>query len=202
MHLVSPVFHCGFLTYIQQILHCICKSCGRILLQAPQVKHFRKLGNKAKRDDDYHLKQYILKSLIEKCKKIKRCLHCNELNGVVKKLPGGHFTHEPYRNATKKDQYLKDSWMDRYEMESKSDKFKKPTISIDKLNANDVLELFEKMNNNDIGLFQMGEKTHPKHLILQNIPVPPNITRPSVESAIRRGTTQVLINFFNFFTTF
>jgi DNA-directed RNA polymerase III subunit RPC1 len=53
----------------------------------------------------------------------------------------------------------------------------------------DVLDLFERMNEEDLPLLCMDrESGHPRNLILSRIAVPPACIRPSVVSDIRVGS--------------
>lgn len=61
----------------------------------------------------YMTKKSIRKKIIDKCKKINKCPHCKEINGVVKKLTAGKgssgsagvlkIVHEKFRGKKDKD---------------------------------------------------------------------------------------------------
>ncbi|KAI4470240.1 dna-directed rna polymerase [Holotrichia oblita] len=106
-----PVFHVGYFKSIICILQTICKKCARVLLGDSDREVFRtKLINP---NLSYMTKKALRKKIIDKCKKVNRCPHCKEINGVVKKLTGGKagtgsagvlkIVHEKFRGTKSKD---------------------------------------------------------------------------------------------------
>ena len=93
-----PIFHIGYFKFIINILQCICKDCGRILLKNEDKDSLRM---RLKRKNISSIaRDKIFKNIIESCKKVKNCLHCDGFNGVVKHVHGLDATliiHERYK---------------------------------------------------------------------------------------------------------
>lgn len=78
--LTLPVYHIGFLKHTINVLNCICKSCGALLLGFN-----RKLS---------HAGSIQVEAVRAECKKARHCPHCRRPNGVVKKNIGFRVFHE------------------------------------------------------------------------------------------------------------
>ena len=96
------------------VLQCVCKNCGAILLD-PQAK--RQFLSELRRPNIDNLKRMkILKRINDQCKKQRRCLKCNHVNGVVKKAASGagpaslKIVHDTFRWIGKKDTPEKTLW--------------------------------------------------------------------------------------------
>eukprot|EP00249_Psilotum_nudum_P032294 c47628_g1_i1 orf=1-606(-) len=79
-----PVFHIGYFKNIIQILQCICKSCGRVLLsEEDRHKFLRRMRNPKV---EVLQKRAIFKKLLDICKRQNCCPSCRDYNGTVKKI--------------------------------------------------------------------------------------------------------------------
>lgn len=75
IELYFPVFHVGFFKHVYNILQCICKTCGCLLLD-------REKTNKVP-----------LKKIVEDSRKVSRCPSCLEMNYPIKRGPGYKLYH-------------------------------------------------------------------------------------------------------------
>ena len=87
IRLALPVFHVGYFKSIISVLQCICKSCAAVLLDEQSKRQY--LNDLRKPHIDNLRRMKIIKKIIEQCKKQRRCLKCNHINGVVKKAASG-----------------------------------------------------------------------------------------------------------------
>ena len=83
------------LSWLLQVLQTICKTCSRVMLKPKDVEDFRERLKAP--SIGYLAKKGLRKKILEKAKKITKCLHCQALNGVVKKCGLLKISHEPYR---------------------------------------------------------------------------------------------------------
>lgn len=74
-----PCFHPGYLKKVIQILSCICKKCGKMLLNKVVRGIYREKFLDAK-DNDQKIKS-IFKDLIHRSKMVKNCSKCKHFNG-------------------------------------------------------------------------------------------------------------------------
>jgi len=92
-----PIFHIGYYKYIINILQCICKDCGKILLKGEHKEKYRKIFRRKKKSSNT---EKLFKEIIDLCKKVKKCPDCNAFNGTVKHIHGVDATqivHERYK---------------------------------------------------------------------------------------------------------
>ncbi|EFX69638.1 hypothetical protein DAPPUDRAFT_62003, partial [Daphnia pulex] len=127
----------------------------------------------------------------ELCKEVKRCPHCDELNGVVKKCGMLKISHEKFRNAKKP---IIEAELVAYDNAVQFNKEIEPMLSsalIKMLNPIEVMHLFERIPDEDVQYILMNsEHGHPKDMILTRLPVPPACIRPSVMSDLKSGTNE------------
>ncbi|CAG7825815.1 unnamed protein product [Allacma fusca] len=183
-----PVFHCGYFTSILNILQCICKTCGALLLKPTDRKKFANLVGKP--NITYLVKKSLRKKIIAEAKKVHTCLVCGDNNGVVKKCGMLKIAHDKYRYG-KNGEKVK-ACKAEFEI-STAAKFPQLDATIEVLNPLTVLNLFERISVEDLPFLLMGSSDSsgkPTDLILKNIPVPPICIRPSVVSEIKSGTTE------------
>ena len=178
-----PIFHIGFFKAIIDILRCICKNCGRILLRDEDKEKYRPILRKKKLSS---LKRKgLFKEICDLCRKVKICQYCGAYNGTVKHIPGTDATiiiHEINKNDMIDSLKIKyDSAMLLFkEMENslnnQNNKFS------EELTSNKVYELFKKIPKDDIVFFDMDiENAEPVDLLLQYVLVPPLPIRPTVQ---------------------
>ena len=183
-----PVFHVGYFKAIITVLQSICKSCSSVLLNDKQRAVF---GSKLKKPNlPYRTKKNLRKEILEDCKKVSICPHCNAKNGTVKKCSILKISHEKLRNVPKKDKdaFVKEELI-AYENATAANKEIESMLSsalIDTLNPLEVLHLFERIPEEDVQYLLMNpDHSHPKDMIWTRIPVPPACIRPSVPSESR-----------------
>lgn len=196
-----PVFHVGYFKSIITILQCICKRCGQLLLNETDKASFRnKLNNPHL---SYMTKKVIRKKIIDKCKKINKCLRCKDINGVIKKLTasktgtgGGvlKIVHEKFRNKKDTDPAVVGQ-MAEFKAAIEANPDLQSAISVKTflqiLTPIDVLKLFERIPEHDIPLLAMDSKrSQPKDLIYTRMLVPPVCIRPSAASDMKAGTNE------------
>lgn len=199
LDLELPVFHVGYFRNIISILQSICKRCGHMLLDDDDKDQFRRrLTNP---NLSYMVKKAIRKKVLEKCKKISKCKHCNDINGVIKKMAASKtagsgsvlkIVHEKYRgkNDSTVKQFM-DEFNNAIEMNAELESVISTAALSQVLTPIDVLQLFKCIPDADIPLLAMDPKRgRPKDLILSRMLVPPVCIRPSVVSDLKAGTNE------------
>jgi len=189
-----PVFHVGYFKAIITVLQSICKSCSSVLLNDKLRAVF---GSKLKKPNlPYLTKKNLRKEILEKCKKVSICPHCNAKNGTVKKCGMLKISHEKLRNVPNKEKEAAvTEELKAYENASAANKELIPIVSsaarIKTLNPLEVLHLFERIPDADVQYLLMNPTHgHPKDMILTRIPVPPVCIRPSVVSDFKSGSNE------------
>lgn len=195
-----PVFHVGYFKSIITILQSICKKCSHILMDPLEGERFLiRLNNP---NLDYKEKKVMRKRITDKCKKIRICPNCKELNGVVKKVTanksgtgGGvlKISHEKFRG--KENDPIVENYITEFqqavEMNNDLQNALTPTSFIQILTPIDVLNMFERIPESQIPLLVMNpQRSQPKDLILSRMLVPPVCIRPSVLSDLKSGTNE------------
>lgn len=188
IRLALPVFHVGYFKAVISVLQCVCKNCGAILLE-PQAK--RQFLSELRRPNIDNLKRMkILKKINDQCKKQRRCLKCNHVNGVVKKAASGagpaslKIVHDTFRWIGKKDTPEKTVWDEDLDLVFKRnpdlEKFAK-RIQED-FNPLKTLNLFKQIIPEDCELLGMDASKggRPEMYIWRYLPAPPVCIRPSV----------------------
>jgi DNA-directed RNA polymerase III subunit RPC1 len=186
-----PVFHVGYFKAVITILQTICKSCSHVLLNEKMRKIYQAKLKSSK--IPYLTKKALRKQIQEVCKKVTRCPHCNDFNGMVKKCGMLKISHEKFRSV-KKDNVILQNELLAYENAVQFNKEIAPMLSgglVNMLNPLEVLHLFERIPDDDIQFLLMNpEHGHPKYMILTRVPVPPVCIRPSVVSDLKSGTNE------------
>lgn len=75
LNFVRPVVHSEFSKKVEELMHATCQACGRIALPEEKLKQYREYL-KANEID-------VLKRILVKTKKIRKCPHCNEKRKIV-----------------------------------------------------------------------------------------------------------------------
>lgn len=188
IRLVLPVFHVGYFKAIIQVLQCICKQCGAILLDEQMRRLF--LDELRRPNIDNLRRMRILRRILDQCKKQRRCLKCRHVNGVVKKAASGtgaaalKIVHDTFRYAGKKADSEKQQWdaeLDAvFARNAELSKFAKRTF--EDLNPLKVLYLFKKVTPSDCELvgIDSAKGGRPEMYIWTYLPAPPICIRPSV----------------------
>ncbi|KAF0989788.1 hypothetical protein HZS_3789, partial [Henneguya salminicola] len=183
-----PCFHSGYLPKIIQILQCICKECGQLLIDSiEKQKMIKRLASS--KISDLAFKAHI-KKIIQKSKTVRYCQKCNSLNGVVKKFNSIKIVHElpQSQSKIKKSSNSNSGIVDlsKFNVDSiySNQKYKKF------LNPLHVLNLFHKIPTRDYIFLGLRRNSSPFNMILTQIPVPPACIRPSVISDFRSGSNE------------
>lgn len=188
VRLVLPVFHVGYFKSIIQVLQCICKQCGAILLDEQTRRLF--LDELRRPNIDNLRRMRILRRILDQCKKQRRCLKCRHVNGVVKKAASGtgaaalKIVHDTFRYVGKKGDSEKQQWdteLDAvFARNAELAKFAKRTF--EDLNPLKVLYLFKKVTPADCELVGIDSSRggRPEMYIWTYLPAPPVCIRPSV----------------------
>lgn len=179
--LALPVFHVGYFRAIITILQDICKDCARILLSEEDRRKF--LADLRRPGIDNLSRMQILRKINEQCKKQRKCLHCEAINGVVKKAGALKIIHDKYRWIGKKNPEDKiefdNSFQDAIKANPELEKFVKRAM--DDLNPLKVLNLFQQIPPADCELLGLDPaKGRPEMYIWTDVPAPPVCIRPSV----------------------
>ncbi|KAL0909312.1 hypothetical protein M5K25_020165 [Dendrobium thyrsiflorum] len=167
LKLTLPVFNVGYFNSILNILKCICKACGRILLLEKERKFFLKTIRKPRADPTQ--KDHLLKKIRQKCG--NECLHCGYKNGVVKKLGSSLTIVEDFTRKI-------DGSVDEFRSALSHLKDGASFQVIHVLRPLKVLALFKRMLDQDCELLNLNDR--PEKLIITDIAVPPSPIRPSV----------------------
>lgn len=188
IRLALPVFHVGYFKAIIQILQCICKKCGAMLLPE-QVKR-KYLADLRRPYIDNLRRMKILKDILDQCKKQRRCLKCKHVNGVVKKAASGagpaalKIVHDTFRWIGKKSTPEKELWDQQVDQvlvrNPELEKFTKRMY--EDLNPLKVLNLFKHITPNECELLGIDPSRggRPEMYIWRYLPAPPVCIRPSV----------------------
>ncbi|KAF2727612.1 beta and beta-prime subunits of DNA dependent RNA-polymerase [Polyplosphaeria fusca] len=188
--LALPAFHIGYMKHIVDVLHCICKDCGKVLLDKSEKGSFlRSFGRPGL---DSLQRASLAKKVVAECRKKKLCVYCHTVNGSVRKVPGHplkiiHNRYDAYNRSTAKNKQpppgkrtFDESWTAAKTMQPEIEKHLKKAV--DDMHPLKVLELFTKIDDHDCDLLGMiPAKSRPEMLIWQYIPVPPVAVRPSVQ---------------------
>lgn len=193
IRLALPVFHIGFLRHTLHILQCVCKTCSRVMLS----EHDRQVHLKQMRNPhtDVLAKSALCKKVVEKCKKVRTCPHCQATNGTVKKVTGAptlKLVHEKYKGRGAEDELEElisclDTAMDL----NKDISLQMSTPPMEDLLPTRVLEIFLKIPDDDCEIMWIDPLIgRPENLILQNLLVPPVPIRPSVAMDVGGGSNE------------
>ncbi|KAK9450860.1 uncharacterized protein V1518DRAFT_158462 [Limtongia smithiae] len=182
VRLALPVFHVGYFKNVIAILQNICKDCGALLLDNSTRQKF--LHELRRPGIDNLRRMQILKKVNEQCRKQRRCLLCNSVNGVVKKAGPLKIIHDKFRWSGKQVVEEKVQFDKSFESARSFlpdlEKFQKK--SMDDLNPLKVLNLFKRVVQWDCELLGMDpEDGRPEMFIWQYVPAPPVCIRPSVQ---------------------
>lgn len=188
VRLALPVFHVGYFKAIILVLQCICKNCAALLLDEQAKRAF--LADLRRPNIDNLRRMKIFKKVVEQCKKQRRCLQCNHVNGVVKKAASGagpaalKIVHDTFRYIGKKATPEKEVWDKEFdEVFSRNPELEKFAKRVhEDLNPLKVLNLFKQITPLDCELFGIDAARggRPEMYIWRYLPAPPVCIRPSV----------------------
>ena len=133
---------------------------------------------------DAEQRNKIFKTIVTDCKKVKKCPHCEAPNGTVKKLPNQacriiHAKYNDKANNSEAESRMMDDFLHSLSANTMLTEAMKNTY--EELDALKVYDLFERIKDEDIPLFDMdSEFCRPIDMLITHIPVPPSCIRPSV----------------------
>lgn len=165
LKLTVPVLNVGYLNSTLDILKCICKACGRLLLPSKLRKQFMiKMRNPKA---DVHHKNSIMKAVRTKCNGQALCQRCGYVNGKVTKSPLGVGFIESFKKM--KDKSAEECTAALSHLASvQPSHLLLPTK---------IHSLFKKMTGEDCELLNLCVR--PEKLIVTDIAIPPAPMRPS-----------------------
>ncbi|KAL2178310.1 uncharacterized protein P884DRAFT_198010 [Thermothelomyces heterothallicus CBS 202.75] len=187
VRLPLPVFHIGYLKYIQATLQNICKDCARVLLQEPERRQF--LKELRRPGIDNLRRSAILKKINEQCRKARTCPHCGSIQGVIRKLSVMKLVHDKFSAYNKSTAQKKIPPESKAEFDASFEQAKKYTPELEKhtkkamedLNPLRVLNLFKQISPTDCELLGLDpSEGRPEMFLWQYVPAPPICIRPSV----------------------
>ncbi|KAK0615060.1 RNA polymerase-like protein [Bombardia bombarda] len=187
VRLPLPVFHIGYLKYIQATLQNICKDCARVLLEEPQRRQFLK-QLRAPGLDNFR-RQALTKKINEQCRKAKTCPYCKSVQGVIRKLSVMKLVHDKFSSYNKSTAQKKVAPESKVEFDASFAQAKRflPDLekhtrkAMDDLNPLRVLNLFKAITPTDCELLGLDPaEGRPEMFLWQYIPAPPICIRPSV----------------------
>ncbi|MCX6665535.1 MAG: DNA-directed RNA polymerase subunit A' [Euryarchaeota archaeon] len=79
--LAMPVVHVGFVKTIRNSLRATCRACGRILLTDNQIKEYKELIEKHRKEG--RDTAYIFKNIVSDCKSSEKCSRCTREIGKI-----------------------------------------------------------------------------------------------------------------------
>ncbi|KXX75608.1 DNA-directed RNA polymerase III subunit RPC1 [Madurella mycetomatis] len=187
VRLPLPVFHIGYLKYIQATLQNICKECSRVLLTEDERRQF--LKELRRPGIDNLRRSAILKRINEQCRKVKNCYSCGSLQGVIRKLSVMKLVHDKFAAYNKSTAQKKIPPESKIEFDASFAHAKRYTPELEKhyrkamddLNPLKVLNLFKAISPLDCELLGLDpSEGRPEMFLWQYVPAPPICIRPSV----------------------
>jgi DNA-directed RNA polymerase III subunit RPC1 len=187
VRLPLPVFHIGYLKYIQATLQNICKDCSKVLLQEPERRQF--LKELRRPGIDNLRRSAILKKINEQCRKARTCPYCGSIQGVIRKLSVMKLVHDKFSAFNKSTAQKKIAPESKVEFDASFEHAKKYTPELEKhtrkamddLNPLKVLSLFKAISPTDCELLGLDPaEGRPEMFLWQYVPAPPICIRPSV----------------------
>ncbi|KAK4214684.1 DNA-directed RNA polymerase III subunit RPC1 [Rhypophila decipiens] len=182
-----PVFHIGYLKYIQATLQNICKTCSRVLLDEDDRRDFLNKLRKPRIDNMQRVS--ILKAINTQCRKAKTCPYCGELQGVIRKLSVLKLVHDKFSAYNRSTAQKKVAPESKVAWDASFENAKRFAPELDKhtKKAQDdmhplrVLHLFEAISDADSELLGLNPaEGRPEMFLWTYIPAPPICIRPSV----------------------
>ena len=168
--LAEPVFNILFLTYIKNILGCICLNCSNILVDknSDKFKHILKIKNNKNRFIKIH----------EMASKVKVCMKpYQECGTTVSKI-----MFDIKKNTSDIEIYSVFDSLDEDKKTEKRQKFElKPEI---------IANIFDNISDEDCKILGMDPlRSRPSSMIHKVFHVPPLPVRPSMRGFFNVGTT-------------
>ena len=152
--------------------------------EADRLKYLKSYKGRS----DPQQKTNLFREIVAQCKKVRKCPHCEAFNGTIKKMPNVacRIIHAKFsEKGVDPEEALSDFHFSCTANTALEASLKSTYEEFDCLK---VLDLFERIKDEDVGLFDMDAAyCRPQDLIITHIPVPPSCIRPSV--AVSQNTT-------------
>jgi DNA-directed RNA polymerase III subunit RPC1 len=188
-----PVFHLGFFGTVLRICRTVCKRCSHVLLSDDEKEYYARKFSSNKLDPLQ--RSALAKTVQEEAYKTRVCLHCNAMNGVVRRLRPLRMVHEKYRVDLRRNE------SDSGERDVMLRKFDSATLHNKELeqwkhNAQEFLdpvrvrELLRAIPPREVCLLGMRPGVSPLDLITSSLLVPPVCTRPSGPASVGTGSRE------------
>ena len=171
--LVEPVFHIGFLSFVKNILSCVCIRCNKLLIHKTEEEIAKLVKNKQGKQRFAEIRNI--------CKSVTHCQKDNYGCGT----PAHKITKDSkYANVILLAEPVKKN-VDKEE-EAKSVK-SSPRILSPQL----CYSILKAVSREDYMLMGFDpDKSKPEDMIIVNFPVPPVQVRPSIRSEISATSTR------------
>ncbi|KAM7185046.1 DNA-directed RNA polymerase III subunit RPC1 [Naviculisporaceae sp. PSN 640] len=182
-----PVFHIGYLKYIQAVLQNICKSCARVLLEEDARRSY--LKSLRRPGIDNLQRSQVIKKINEQCRKAKTCPYCGDIQGVIRKLGVMKLVHDKYSAYNKSTAQKKVAPESKVAFDASFANAKRLLPELEKhtrkaqddLDPLTVLILFQQITTEDTELLGLNPtEGRPEMFLWTYLPAPPICIRPSV----------------------
>ncbi|KNC52211.1 DNA-directed RNA polymerase [Thecamonas trahens ATCC 50062] len=183
-----PVFHIGYFKTVMTLLQCICKVCARTLIYEAEAAQY--LARMRAYEGKPLQQRQLQKLVIEKCKRMTRCAHCDAVVGSVKKAGALKIVHERFRS--KRDDGTEELYAS-LEAALAANKELEPLLSKvqDTITPAVALSLLQRLSTEDCEMLSMRPLVgRPEEMILTKLLVPPVCIRPSVTAAMTSGSNE------------
>jgi DNA-directed RNA polymerase II subunit RPB1 len=170
-----PICNPIFIKEINNILKCVCHTCGRLLMKKELLenKGFLNLQGEAR---FLAIKTYCEKNRVCKRTEEEKWVGCGQRRGATIKCEQNPI----YITKTKKDEEF---GLIKYTNDKKVSNKESSNVEIKPVSA--VLELFNCIPVEDIVLMGFDKTFHPRDLIMRGLPIIPLIARPpSIEDGV------------------
>ena len=168
IELSFPVYNVGFIDTVMKTLRTVCFCCARLCATPEDLQPLKDLKGRAKL------------TAVHNCVRGRKvCLHCSMPRPTYMRTPLGIKVVWPANT----------DWSSEEEMMSCSATF----------TARDALSILTHIPKEDVAALGFnGELSHPMHMIMQNLVVPPPCTRPAIyssEGSRSRGQNDLTVRF-------
>lgn len=169
---VEPVFHMGYLSYLKNILSCICIRCNKLLVNKNEEEISRLLKNQQGKQR--------FEKIRNMCKSVTHCQKDNYGCGI----PAHKITEEKKSGNI----FLLASAVKKSGDNDESTDFKKRAPQI--LTPQFCYDMLKSVSNEDCIIMGFDpDKSRPEDMIIVNFPVPPVQIRPSIKMEILSSST-------------
>jgi DNA-directed RNA polymerase II subunit RPB1 len=170
LELAYPMYHLGYVDTVLKVLRTVCFCCSRVCLDDESA---------AEGAAHAHGSRGQLAALHATLRTRKACPHCGMTKPTYSRLPLG----------------IKCEWPEGVAWESDEER----EYCTRPFTAREALSILTHMTDEDVALLGLDPKTsHPKHMVLTTLVVPPPCTRPAIyssEGSRSRGQNDLTIKF-------